>query len=195
MILFGLFSHQGLPFIGAGAAGLLAAAFCIQRSMVSLRDIAPLFGFSGSWRALLVSLAACAVAAGLGVYYRFYFGMPLLPGPALRPFALAACAIGATEELVYRGWMQGRLRVLGRAAAVLLPAVAHTAYKTALFALPPAPVHIWFPSLAVLTFAVGALFGLGRALSRSVYPAVAGHVVFDLVVYGAAAQAPWWVWT
>jgi len=194
MILFGLLSHRGLPWIAMGAAGLLAAAFCIQRSIASLRGIPPLFGLSGSWKALIISLAGFAVGVGLGAFYRSSFGMTLLPGPALQPFALAACGIGAAEELVYRGWMQGRLRVLGWSAAVLISAAAHTAYKAALFALPPFAVNVDYLSLVVFTFAVGALFGLSRELSRSVYPAVAAHVAFDLVVYGAAAQAPWWVW-
>src|SRR4030042_4826423 len=110
MILFGLFSHRGLPLIAMSAAGLISAAFCIQRSIVSMRDIPPLFGLSGSWKVLIISLAGCAVGVGLGACYRFSLGMTLLPGPALQPFALAACGIGAAEELVYRGWMQGRLR-------------------------------------------------------------------------------------
>ena len=130
MILFGLVSHQGLPWIAPGAAGLLSAAFCIQRSIVSMRDIPSFFGLSGSWRVLIISVAGCAVGVGLGAYYRFSFGMTLLPGPALQPF----------------------------------------------------------------TFTVGALFGLSRELSRSIYPAVAAHAAFDLMVHGAAAQAPWWVW-
>jgi membrane protease YdiL (CAAX protease family) len=194
MILFGLFCHQGFPWIAMGAAGLLSAAFCIQRSIVSMRDIPPLFGLSGSWKALIISLGGCVVGVGLGTCYRFFNGMTLLPGPALQPFAIAACGIGAAEELVYRGWMQGRLRVLGRPAAVLIAAAAHTAYKTALFALPPSHVSVDFLYLVVLTFTGGALFGLSRELSRSVYPAVAAHVAFDLIVYGAAVQAPWWVW-
>jgi membrane protease YdiL (CAAX protease family) len=194
MILFGLFSHRGLPWIAMGAAGLLSAAFCIQRSIVSLRDIPPLFGLSGSWNVLIISLSGCAIGVGLGAYYRFSVGMTLLPGPALQPFAFAACGIGAAEELVYRGWMQGRLRVLGRPAAVLISTAAHTAYKTALFALPPSPVSVDFLSLVVFTFTVGALFGMLREFCRSIYPAMAAHVAFDLMVYGAAVQAPWWVW-
>ena len=130
MILFGLFSHRGLPWIVIGAAGLLSAAFCIQRSIVSMRDIPPLFGLLGSWKVLIISLAGCAVGVGLGAYYRFSIGMTLLPGPALQPF----------------------------------------------------------------TFTVGALLGLSSELSRCMYTAVAAHVAFDLMVYGAAAQAPWWVW-
>jgi len=195
MILFGLLSHRGLPWIAMGAAGLLAAAFCIQRSIASLRGIPPLFGLSGSWKALIISLAGFAVGVGLGAIDRFSFGTAPLPGLAFQPFAFAACATGAAEELVYRGWMQGRLRVLGWPAAVLISAAAHTAYKTALFALPPFPVNVYYPSLVVFTFTVGALFGLSREFSRSVYPAVAAHVAFDLMVYGAMAQAPWWVWS
>jgi membrane protease YdiL (CAAX protease family) len=194
MMLFGLFSHRGLPWIAISAVGLLSAAFSIQRSIVSLRDILPLFGLSGSWKVLIISLAGCTVGVGLGAYYRFSVGMTLFPGAALQPFALAACGIGAAEELLYRGWMQGRLRVLGRPAAVLISAAAHTAYKTALFALPPSPVGVDFLSLVAFTFTVGALVGLSRELSRSIYPAVAAHAAFDLMVYGAAAQAPWWVW-
>ena len=194
MILFGLVSHQGRPWIAPGAAGLLSAAFCIQRSIVSMRDIPPLFGLLGSWKVLIISLAGRAVGVGLGAYYRFSAGMTLLPGPSLQLFAFAACGIGAAEELVYRGWMQGRLRVLGRPAAVLISAAAHTAYKSALFALPPSPASVSFLYLVALTFTFGALFCLSRELSRSVYPAVAAHVVFDLMVYGAAAQATWWVW-
>jgi membrane protease YdiL (CAAX protease family) len=194
MILFGLFSHRGLPWIAVGAAGLVAAAFCIQHSIVSLRELPPLFGLSGSLKVLIISLAGCAVGVGLGAYYRFSLGMSLLPRPALKPFAIAACGIGAAEELLYRGWMQGRLRVLGWPAAVLISAAAHTAYKTALFALPPFAVNVDFLSLVVFTFTVGALVGLSRELSRSIYPAVVAHVAFDLMVYGTAAQAPWWVW-
>ena len=194
MILFGLFSHRGLPWIVIGAAGLLSAAFCIQRSIVSIRTIPPLFGLSGSWKALIISLAGCVFGVALGAYYRFSAGMTLLPGPALQLFAFAACGIGAAEELVYRGWMQGRLRVLGRPAAVLISTAAHTAYKTALFALPPSPVSVDFLSLVVFTFTVGALFGMLREFCRSIYPAMAAHVAFDLMVYGAVAQAPWWVW-
>src|SRR4030042_4254275 len=129
MILFGLFSHQDLPWIAIGAAGLLSGAFCIQRSIVSMRDLQPLFGLSGSWKVLIISLAGCAVGVGLGAYYRFTFGMTLLPGPALQPFALAACGIGAAEELVYRGWMQGRLRGLGRPAAGLISPAPPTTAK------------------------------------------------------------------
>ena len=154
-----------------------------------------LFGLSAlSPKLIPIGLAGCAAGAGLGVFYRMSFGMSIVPG-SLEWFVLAACAIGAAEELVYRGWMQGRLRTLGRPAAVLIAAFAHAAYKTALFALPASPIGVDYRLIAAWTFAAGALFGLFRELSDSVIPPAAAHVAFDLMVYGAVARAPWWVWT
>lgn len=201
MVLFALCSHRGLPWIAVGAAGLIVAAFSMQRSCGSFRNALAHFGLSAPpLRVLPISLVGCAIGIGLGIDYRISFGMTAFPISTFEPFALAACCIGAAEELLYRGWMQARLRTLfrpgslGRAMAILLAAAAHTAYKVALFALPSSPVNIEYRSLAVLTLAFGALAGLLRELSRSVIPAVAGHVAFDLIVYGDAVRAPWWVW-
>jgi hypothetical protein len=38
------------------------------------------------------------------------------------------------------------------------------------------------------------MLGLMRHFSGSVLPAVTAHVLFDILVYGDWAQAPWWVW-
>lgn len=195
LILFALFSHRGLPWIAAGAAGLAAAAFWMQRSFASLRNIPSFLGLSApSLRVLPISLIGCAAGAGLGAYYRVSFSMTAFPDAPLAPFAIVACCIGAAEELIYRGWMQGRLRNLGRPLAVLAAAAAHAAYKTALFAFPPQPARVDYFAIAALTLAGGAVFGVLRELSGSVIPAVAGHAAFDLMVYGTMAQAPWWVW-
>ncbi len=195
MVLFSLFAHRGWPWIAAGAAGLLAAAFGIQSSFASLRDIPALFGLSAlPPKVIPIGLAGSAAGFGLGVFYRLSFDMPAVP-PSLELFVLAACGIGTAEELVYRGWMQGRLRILGRPAAILIAAAAHAAYKTALFALPSSPIGVDYRLIAVWTLGAGALFGLARELSDSVLPPVAAHVTFDLLVYGAIARAPWWVWT
>ena len=195
MVLFALCSHRGWPWIAAGAAGLVAAAFSIQSSCAYARDIPALFGLSAlPLKVIPIGLAGSAAGFGLGVFYRVSFGMAAVP-PSLEPFVLAACAIGAAEELVYRGWMQGRLRILGRPAAILIAAAAHAAYKTALFALPASPIGVDYRLIAAWTLGAGALFGLLRELSDGVLPPVAAHVTFDLLVYGAVARAPWWVWT
>jgi hypothetical protein len=38
------------------------------------------------------------------------------------------------------------------------------------------------------------IFGLLRQVSGSVAPSMVAHAAFDLLVYGALARAPWWVW-
>ncbi|MEA3367740.1 MAG: hypothetical protein U9R68_06475, partial [Planctomycetota bacterium] len=79
-------------------------------------------------------------------------------------------------------------------AAVVLAAGAHTAYKAALFVWPPAGIEIDYGFLILWTLAGGVAFGALRAWAGTVWPAVAAHVAFDIVAYGDAAEAPWWVW-
>ena len=85
----------------------------------------------------------------------------------------------------------------GWPAAVLLAALAHAAYKTALFAWPPNSQTAVFDlvGIGLWTGAAGIVLGLLRVSSRSLLPAVLGHVAFDAVVYSSYAQAPWWVWS
>jgi membrane protease YdiL (CAAX protease family) len=117
----------------------------------------------------------------------------LLP-TTLTLFAPVAALVGATEEVVYRGYMQGRLRALGPLPAVALAALGHTAYKCALFALPGRLVGIDFGILAACTFLGGLLFGALRERAGSVLPPLVAHACFDILVYGELAHAPWWVW-
>src|SRR6185295_18817078 len=101
----------------------------------------------------------------------------------------------ATEELIYRGWLFGRLQRFGAPAALIGAALAHAGYKTALFAWPlVASPAVDFASVAMLTTAGGVVLGALRASSRSLWPAIAAHAAFDFVVYGAVSHAPWWVW-
>ena len=73
------------------------------------------------------------------------------------------------EELVYRGYMQGRLRVLGPLPAVALAALGHTAYKCALFALPGRMAQVDIGILAVWTFLGGLLETMGTGSGRYAY--------------------------
>jgi membrane protease YdiL (CAAX protease family) len=196
LVLFALTAHSGLPWVLAGAAGLAAAAIAIGlslRATLSRSACLVLVHETFSRRACAALAIGLIFGGGLGVTYRVVWGLNPLPA-GIEAFVLVACLVGATEELVYRGYVQGRLRVLGWPAAVVLAAVAHTAYKTALFVLPASPVDVNFVFLATWTLAGGIVFGLLREFSRSILPPVAAHAAFDLVVYGALAQAPWWVW-
>ncbi len=126
--------------------------------------------------------------------YRWSCARALFPG-ALLGFAPLAALIGGTEEIVYRGYVQGRARRLGVFPAVVLASLCHAAYKCALFALPASPVQTDFLFLATWTFLGGLVFGALRELAGSIAPALAAHACFDIVVYGDLAQAPWWVWS
>ena len=106
-----------------------------------------------------------------------------------------AVLIGATEEVLYRGYIQGRVRRFGPFKAAVFAALCHSAYKGSLFVFHNQPVDINMFLLVACTFTVGLVLGVLRERAGSLLPAVAAHVVFDIVAYGAYAQAPWWVWS
>ena len=196
MVVFALFSHRGWPWILAGAAGLIVAAAAIGRSLCRTPRLAALLGLGGfSGRIAWFVAVGCILGAGAGVLHRWELELPLWPAGGLESFGAIACVIGAAEELLYRGWLQSRMQTLGWPVAVVAAAAAHAAYKSALFAWPPGPAEINWAVVAGWTFVVGVLFGLLRQFSGSVVPSVAAHAAFDLLVYGAVAHAPWWVWS
>ena len=144
-----------------------------------------------AWIAVAVALAVAAAAR-----YRFLIGQSIFP-TTLHAFAFFAMAIGCTEELLWRGWMQGTLiEPLGPFHATLLAAGSHTAYKTALFLFPP-PGITFFPLVSFLfmascTFGAGVVLGYLRTREGTIVPPVAFHVVFDLFVYCQYTSTPWW---
>lgn len=205
MVLFALFIHNGLPWgilsdLGLAATMLaLLLSFRSERSAAGLLALAP-FGR----RAALMAPSGAALGIGLGLLFRWKFGLHWLPA-GIGLFAPLAAAIGSAEELLYRGYIQGRLNRINGLLAVTGAAAAHTAYKTALFLLPAlslsngpalsqskAPVDL--PVLAFWTFFGGLLFSASRQGARNVLPPLAAHVAFDIVVYGELSRAPWWVW-
>lgn len=194
MVVFAFFAHAPLPGFAVAMAGLVLTALAISRSLRSSESSSRLLGVRGATRHLFAwTLAGLAVGSGLALLFRQTYDQTLLPG-SFGPFVFVAAAIGAAEELLYRGYIQGRLVVLGWPAAVVLAAMAHTAYKTALFAFPPEGMVIQFSYLVFWTFLAGAAFGLIRHMCRSVLPALSAHVLFDILVYGDWVKAPWWVW-
>jgi len=194
MVLFALFSHTAFPTFALALAGLGLPALALARTLRSDEPLAEIFGVTGVSRSVLAwSIGVLVGTVALSGLFRHSVGRPLLPA-SLEWFLFPAASIGAAEELLFRGYIQGRLGSLGWPSAVLLAAGAHTAYKVALFAFPPGQHVIQYGALASWTFAVGAVLGLTRHGSRSVLPAVAGHVFFDILVYGDWTQAPWWVW-
>jgi len=195
MALFGLLSQQGMPWLLGAAVGLVAAAAGILWSGFGAERPAALLGldhFTG--RTALWSLLGLAIGAGAALLHRNAMELALFPPAGLQGFVIVACLIGATEELIYRGWLMGRARAFGWVAAILVAAAAHAAYKTAIFAWPPEPVDLDLARMALGTFAGGLLLGAMRAASGSLAPALIAHVAFDFIVYRTYAEMPWWVW-
>lgn len=210
MCLFALFAHSGSPRVLLAACGLVAALFAISRSMRTEPSTAALFGFSPfTWKAAGCAGFGLVLGGAMAGLFRWNSGLSVLPR-GLGSFAPVAACIGIAEEVLYRGYIQGRLGRLGAALAVGGAAACHTAYKCILFALPllaarsgelraalsrlgwAAQTDIGF--LAFYTFLGGLAFGALRQYSRNVVPPLAAHAAFDIVVYGELARAPAWVW-
>jgi membrane protease YdiL (CAAX protease family) len=197
MWLFALFIHSGLPLVMLTGAGLIATAATLTQSLHAEDWSLDILGFGTFVRgAAPYLLSGCVIGAVFGLIYRVFSDMGALP-TRMGGFIIFAASIGAAEEILFRGYVQNRLRCLTPAVAIVLASVAHTIYKSALFVLPPDSIDIGFSykSFVVLTFFGGAVFGSLRELSGSVLPPLIGHVLFDIIVYGQNSAAPWWVWS
>jgi len=195
MVLFALFAHSRSAAFALSAAGLALTAAALVRGGVRSRSPLGLFGLAPVARktALYVPVGAL-LGLALGIWYRRHIGAPPLP-EAFRGFALVAALIGSAEEVLYRGYVQGRLRRLGPVGVVACAALLHTAYKTALFTLPGEAMTIDLEFIVAATFIGGLVFGALRQLSSNVLAPLGAHAAFDLVVYADFAEAPWWVWS
>lgn len=195
MGLFALFAHSGLPWVLLAGAGLLATALAITHACRTVGRLTDIFGLAPLTKAATAYLIlGGAVGAVVGMIYRVNSDMGILP-PGMGRFVFAAALIGASEEVLFRGYIQGRLRRLGGVGAPIFAAVAHTVYKLALFALPPEGIIVDYSYFAFWTFSVSLANGILRELSDSVLPPLGGHVMFDVIVYGENVSAPWWVWS
>lgn len=194
MCLFALFAHGGFPQTLFSACGLLLTTIAVSRGVGAESSPASLFGVRHFSLAIGLFTLFGVIAGGvLGFIYQWVYGLPIHV-PALGRFAPVSALIGGSEEALYRGYMQGRLRGLGPTVSVVFASLAHTAYKLFLFILPSGTVRTDFTTLAICTFVVGLGAGFLRRWTGSIFPSVACHACFDIIVYGAYPRAPWWVW-
>ncbi|MEN8203186.1 MAG: CPBP family intramembrane glutamic endopeptidase [Bacteroidota bacterium] len=194
ILLFALFIHNPWPrkiiALGALLASALLIAFTLrQDSLLQIVGIG-----RPSLRILLFTLAALILGIGLGILTRQHFRLSLLPA-TLSLVAAVAPLTGAMEELVFRGYIQGMLNPLNRFLALVYAAIAHTAYKVLVIYSLGRPEEFDFLFLAQWTLLGGLAFGFLRFLSKSIYPPVMAHVVFDILVYGGMFVAPYWIWS
>ena len=196
-----------------GVLGVAGVAIC--GGWVVLQDpIGTIFGKPrGNRTGWWIALASVWRFSAAVAYRRLLQAKNTFPS-SLHWFAFVAMGIGATEELLWRGWMQGAWKTLvpggadipvcrkgrhlaerilppGSVAAVLAAAGSHAAYKTALFVFPPDGIARQSPGallfIAGLTFGFGAVLGLIRLRQGTIAAPLAFHVLFDLLVYGQYA--------
>lgn len=130
----------------------------------------------------------------MGVATRLSYDLSLFPR-GFTMLALVAPLIGAVEEIVFRGYIQGTLEEIGRYFSVLYATSAHTCYKLLVILTLSGPLQFDLFFLVLWTFLGGLLFGLLRMISKSSIPPIIAHGVFDIILYGGMATTPLWVWT
>jgi len=154
----------------------------LQSGLFRLNSIKVLYSITG----LLMGIAGA-------LYYRGMYSMPLLPA-WFHGFVLLAVCIGLMEELVFRGYVQGRLQSIHPAVGIAGAALIHAGYKACLFLAPAmtgiTPVWLFFS----WSFGAFLLIGLLRYYSNSIWPPLLVHAVFDLLVYAENMEPPVWVW-
>jgi membrane protease YdiL (CAAX protease family) len=194
LAIFAYLVTNPFPYKITALFPLLITAFIISRQIKSpLRTFKLLFENVSSLKIAIYTIIGIQMGLAAAMYHRGSLGMTVLP-EAFRSFALIAASIGILEELVFRGFIQGRLMLLNTNFAVLFAAFAHAFYKVCLFLSPAAPYQQDLTAFFFWSFAAYVALGLLRFYSKSMIPVIISHAVFDLIVYAEILEAPWWVW-
>lgn len=194
IIIFACFVHrEGSLFIMA-VCGLLVASLAISYAVFRTGSVLRLLGLT-RYNNVTIAYLSAGLVVGLvaATGYRLYSGISLFPG-TLTAIALISPLIGITEELVFRGYLQGRSQLYGPYFSIFIAAASHTLYKYLVLKSMVVYTIIDFPRLVLFTFLFGMIVGAFRHLSQNVVPALAAHAVFDILVYGDFSEMPVWVW-
>jgi membrane protease YdiL (CAAX protease family) len=194
LMIFSFFIHYKFPAVLFSYGALIIVAFVISQHLRSLVDLKNVTGeINLSAKSLIYILTGIGIGLGMAVLYRWHLNAPLFP-VSLLPFAFVAALIGSMEELVFRGFIQEQVRNVNGLFSIFFGAFSHTGYKCCLFLAPVISPGIDIGFLAVWTFGAGILSGTIRHFSKSVWPSVIAHALFDILVYGESVHPPWWVW-
>lgn len=194
ILLFATFVHHSFPLLLIAISGLTFTAVIIG---LSTRDktFQEAFGLGQiNRRILLFMIPALLLGVALGILTRRRFELSLIPA-GFTGVVLVAPLVGAVEEFVFRGYMQGHLRPAGKIFSIVSATSIHTCYKLLVILTLAVPLQFDFFFLIFWTFLGGLLFGTLRELSGSVVPPMVAHAMFDIVLYGGLQAAPVWVWS
>ena len=192
--IFALFIHGRPVHRMIALAALSVAAVVISLSISDGQSLLKYLGLSEFSKKIGVySLIGLGLGILMALRCRSISNMALLPR-TLTVIAVVAPIIGITEELLFRGFLQGKLSGINIYTAVILPTFGHTLYKYLILRSLPVAIGIDFLSLVVFTFIAGLMCGVLRVLSKSIIPACVTHATFDILVYGGLSTWPVWVW-
>ena len=192
--VFALFIHRRPAQRIVAFTALSAAAAVISLSISDVQSLLKYLGLSEFSKKIGVySLVGLSLGILPALLFREISNMALLP-QTLTVVAIVAPMIGITEELLFRGFLQGKLSSINIYAAIGTAAFGHTLYKFLVLRSLPIDIGVHFPSLLAYTLLAGLMCGGLRALSRSIIPACLLHAAFDILVYGGLSTWPVWVW-
>jgi membrane protease YdiL (CAAX protease family) len=194
ILLFALTIHYPGPLRILSIGGLAGAGILIGAS-IRHTPLLHAFGISKPDRRMLLFLIpATLLGILLGMATRHKFGLSLFP-VSLGMMALVTPWIGAVEELIFRGYLQGTLLPVGRIFSILAASISHTCYKLLVILSLSSVLQFDLFFLVLWTLIGGTAFGVLRDLSRSSIPPLTAHALFDVVLYGGMWVAPVWVWS
>jgi len=192
--LFALFIHRNSFYLISAFVGLIISAFSISLAINKNEHFLDILGlYKLKSRSIYFTGIAILFGVFLGLAYNYFNKFDLIP-KQLTQFALTATLIGIFEEVIFRGFIYNRFKVINHIVAIICSAFAHSIYKFLVLKTFPYDLGINFVQLFFLTFIVGILFGLLRKLSKNVIPPAVAHACFDILVYGASISSPVWVW-
>ncbi|MFH0759327.1 MAG: CPBP family intramembrane glutamic endopeptidase [Bacteroidota bacterium] len=194
ILLFAIFVHDPGARRVLAFAGLVVSAVCIGYSTRHISLLKASGMMLPGRRTLLYILPALLLGALLGIATRNRFGLSLIP-LTLGRMALIAPCIGAFEEILFRGYIQGTLQPAGKILSVVVAAMTHSAYKLLLIYSFPGPLQFDLFFLGLWTFTGGLAFGILKELSGNTFPPVISHALFDIILYGGLNVAPAWIWS
>jgi len=192
-MLFAYFLFRPFPLTFFSVLGIAVVAIIIANWINTVGTLSETLGLAVPSRKYLNTLIGFFAGLVLALTYRLYMGIPVLAG-GFGWFVMIAALIGASEELIFRGFLQGFMKQIHPLVAIFGAAFSHAAYKFCLFINQHGNSALDLKYLFLLTFIVGVFAGYLREKSQSVLPVVIGHVVFDVFVYGDSLFVPWWVW-
>ena len=191
LMFFSFFIDSGTPLRLFAIAALIVPAWFFSRNLQSLSDLRRKAHTPASAKiTVLFCFAGILTAILLSTLYRGYLGISLFP-QSFHLFVLVAALIGATEELVFRGFIQEQVKNINAPFSILFSGISHTAYKCCLFLSPMATAGIDIRFLAFWTLIAGILAGTIKHFSKSILPPMIAHALFDIMVYAGFVNPPW----